>query len=171
MSGLGDPGTNVVAVRRSARRHPLAARGEAGSSLVELVVSIMLLGVVAAGLFGALVASVRGAATHQELSTMSAALNSSSELVSGPATPYVSCTSNAPTPLEAYNAAVAGLGSNAAGRVTTEVESVETWDGSQFVAACPAAGSRTLELVRLRVTTAQGLTRELTITKRSDGPA
>jgi len=168
MNGLVDPGTKEVAARRSARRHRRPARDD-GSSLVELLVSIVLLGVVATGLFGALVASVRGAATHQELSTMNAALNSSAELVSGPATPYVSCSSTAPSPMEAYQAALAGLGAGAP--LTAAVQSVDTWDGTRFVTACPAVGSRTLQLVHLRVTSAKGLTRDLEITKRSDGPA
>lgn len=124
-----------------------AAR-DAGETLVELLVTVVILGIATSGISAALLATVNASDLHRQQVLARAALRSWAEQI-GTGT-YNACAAAgsfaAPSP-----ALPSGL--------TAAVTSVSYWDGTSFAASC--AGDRGVQKVTLRITAANGLSASL----------
>jgi Tfp pilus assembly protein PilV len=106
--------------------------GEAGTSLVEVLIAIVILGIVGAAVLasvGTLASS--GGRSRQALQAFASA-QTAADLISAKTTPYIACA-----PESSYQTAVDGLGSAVPSGVAVAITSVEYFDGSAFVATCP----------------------------------
>jgi type II secretory pathway pseudopilin PulG len=101
-------------------------------TLVEVVVSISLLGVVIVTILGGLGTAVTSSAQHRHLATADTLLRSAAEIVSAPATAYVACASTT-----SYGAS---LPTDPNGTVVLTITKVEQWNGNPsspaFSTAC-----------------------------------
>jgi prepilin-type N-terminal cleavage/methylation domain-containing protein len=130
------------------KRHP-SSRPQSGVSLVELLVSISIIGVAFVVILGAVSANFMAGGLHRQLTTGDAWLRRYGEAVH--AAPYVACarTNNY---LPALDPAPPGF--------ARQLVSVEYWDGNATAAfgalrpACVSAGDRGLQRITVRVTTA-----------------
>ena len=119
-----------------------ADAADAGETLVELLVTVVILGIATAGLAGALLATNSASQLQRQQVLAQNALRSWAEQVA--AGPYTDC------------APVAGFAAPAAlpGGLTAAVTAVRYWDGTAFVPACgPDTG---VQRVTLRITAAGG---------------
>ena len=130
---------------RIQERAPFRRRAHAdpGISLVEMVVSIALLGVVVVALLAGLTTAIATSSQHRKLATADTLLRSAAEIVSAPETPYVACASTT-----TYGAA---LPNDPTGQLGLTVTMVEHWNGSgttpSFSATCsPDTGLQRITL-------------------------
>lgn len=129
---------------RSAR-----ARADAGETLTEVLVTIVILGIAVAGISAALLVTNRTSALHRQQALAQGALRSWAEQVA--AGPYTACAPAGTFPLPSP-APPAGL--------TAAVSGVEYWNGTAFAASC---GTDTgVQRVTLRITATTGRTTPLT---------
>lgn len=139
--------------------------GQAGSSLVEVLVAVVLAGVtvlaIAAGLLTITVAGA-GAESRQDLQTALAGYTESLKIV-----PFDDCADGGASPAD-YQAVEAAdpAAFEPPGRVTLQVTRVEHWDPevAEFVDACPSEDSSAQRLsvsatLDERTATAQVVTR------------
>ena len=125
-------------------------RPEAGETLVEILVAIVILGVGVATLVGGLGSAIFSSSLHRNQSEIDAVLVSAAETVKGEA--YATCATPA-----AYPPSPTGLYATWAG--TLAVTSVRYWNGSGWDTTCDpglvSAGYDT-QLVTLAATSADG---------------
>ena len=95
---------------------------DSGLSLVEVLVSVVLIGLAVISVLGALGGSLIASAQHRKHATTDTLLRSAAELITGPATTYVTCA-NAAT----YASA---LPADPTGTITVTIQSVEYWTGT-----------------------------------------
>lgn len=150
----------------SEHRSPAAAgapprQRDTGVTLIEIVVSILLLGVAGAGVLTALVTSTAGSARHREVSTATAWLQSAADHLE--ITPMTSCGTAASVATAYQNEVRTNVGnSDAWPSGAISVTGVTFWDGAAFAAAC----SPDVQLVRLRVASPNGkITQTLDVVK------
>lgn len=136
--------------------------------MVEVLVSIVLVGTVGVGLFGALVASIDASANHHRISTVLAGLSTAGDVLGGPTVDFVPCSQANPAPATAYAQVLAAEGW-LDDEIVIDVASVATWDGSAFTSACPVGGGA-LQLIRLESVDGAGQGRHHDVTKRAAGP-
>lgn len=122
--------------------------GDAGESLVELLVTVVILGIATAGIAAALLTAGKASTLHRQQALTQNALRSWAEQVGAAA--YTDCATAAG--ISAPNPALpTGL--------TASVTGVQYWNGTSFVASC---GTDTgLQKVTLRITAANGLSAAL----------
>lgn len=148
-----------------------ARPADAGETLVEILVTVVIIGLALAAIMTGLLTATRGSGVTQGAADSSTLLTAAAERIE--AATYVGC----PTPATAYATArslVATIGSGNAAAAPVTVKNVSIWDGDSFNAtsdatactfdqstAAPAAGDR-----MQRITLAQG-DATLTFIKRS----
>jgi type II secretory pathway pseudopilin PulG len=141
-------------------------RRDHGATLVEMLISIMLLGTVGVAVLAAMSAAIVAARTNDELATVQSRLAQAVDAVSDTEPeqiPYVDCADGPPRP--AYQAA---LDAQFAPPGSVEVLNVEFWNGAtgQFGLDCRTTthGDR-LQRVTLRAEV-DGLARDAAVVKR-----
>ncbi|MFE2268367.1 type II secretion system protein [Streptomyces lavendulae] len=121
-------------------RRPRRPRGEEGETLIEVLVSVVLMGVAFVTIFGGIGTAIISSVRQQKVTGADSVVRSAAEEVVGD--PYVSCAGGygTPTPPPGYTVTV----------------TVEYWDGvGAFATACPAADTGV---------------QKVTLTVRSTGP-
>ncbi|HST66042.1 MAG TPA: type II secretion system protein [Mycobacteriales bacterium] len=126
-------------------------RPDAGETLTELLVTVVILGIATAGISVALGMTVKASAMQRQQALAQNALRSWAEQIG--AGPYTACATAgsfaAPSPAPARG-------------LTAAVTAVQYWNGVTFVSSC---GTDTgVQRVTLRVTAANGLSPALTKT-------
>ena len=141
-------------------------RRDHGATLIEMLISIVLLGTVGVAVLAAMSAAIVAARTNDELATVQSRLAQAVDAISDTEpeqVPYVDCADGPPGP--AYQAA---LDAEFAPPGSIQVLSVEFWNGAsgQFGTDCRTAtdGDR-LQRVTLRAEV-DGLAREVAVVKR-----
>ena len=119
------------------------AEAEAGLTLLEVIVTVAILGVLFVVLTGGTAASVFGSEVHRKQATAETVLRTYAEAVKAVA--YVACGTN----LSPSTGGVAPAGYD------KQPPTVKAWDGSAFV-ACPTADTHGLQLVSLEVRSSDG---------------
>jgi type II secretory pathway pseudopilin PulG len=153
--------------QRAERRNPLTADvGEGGFSLVDVVMSIALLGIGMVGLLGVWGNTVLLSDRARVMSSAAGLSVSASEAIQDPnRNPYVRCASTS-----TYSPSV-GVGPVPAGLIVSVVD-VQYWDGASFGVSCldndPNVGRFTrLQRVTVRVRSSdQRVNRTLSVLKR-----
>ena len=140
-------------------------RRDHGATLVEMLISIVLLGTVGVAVLAAMSAAIVAARTNDELATVQSRLAQAVDAISDTEPeqiPYVDCADGPPGP--AYQAA---LDAEFAPPGSIQVLSVEFWNGatSQFASDCRTALGDRLQRVTLRAEV-DGLAREVAVVKR-----
>lgn len=129
---------------RSARRR--RGRGEDGFTLVEQLVTVVLLGLGASAVAAAILVMVGVSSRHRDLSEAAATVASAAELVASADTAWEPCA----TP-GAYAAALAAAPRPASAPAPV-VTAVRYWDGRGFAAGCQEAAGFTTQLLTVQVT-------------------
>jgi len=134
-------------------------RGDAGETLVETLMSIVIMGLVATAIIGGLFMSVRASDYHRREATAESLIRAAAEQVKGAT--YASCAGTGsytlPTPPAGY---------------ASQVLSVEYWTGlgtppNTFQSTCPTAGDQGLQRITLRMAATSGRdTETLALLKR-----
>ncbi|MGQ0843283.1 MAG: type IV pilus modification PilV family protein [Sporichthyaceae bacterium] len=106
-------------------------RSDRGESLVELLVSIAILGIAVVAILGAVGMSATASSLHQGQATVQNVLHNWAEQLSD--APYTPCA----TPAQARAAASPTLPAG----FTAEVTGVRFWNGSEFAAPSPCVDS------------------------------
>lgn len=120
------------------------AGAEAGESLVELTVSVAILGIIGTVLIEMLLVMSSGTAVRRDVVEGQNQLASWADaVISGT---YVACAQPASIPMPRSLAAA----------YTARVAAVEYWNGSAFVGQCEPATDQGLQLVTLEVTRHSG---------------
>lgn len=121
--------------------------GEAGFALIEILISVMILGVAFAAILGGMATSINASDIHRQQSQVAAVLDSAIERVKSPTTAKVAC---APKTQGAYVTAAQTAATDqgwAASRVTITL--VEYWDGTTYGATCYDNPTNQLDLQRI----------------------
>lgn len=128
-----------------------SGRADAGETLTELLVTVVILGIVTAGITFALGTAVKATGMHRQQALAQNALRSWAEQINaGTYTPCAAAGSfAAPSP-----ALRTGL--------TAAVTGVQYWNGATFVGACSTDTG--IQRVTLRITAVNGLSPALTET-------
>lgn len=147
------------------------ARGSAGETLVELLVTVVLLGLLATGIVAALATNTRVSDFDARQAGTEAVLRSLAQ--AWDARDYVPCSTDDPT----ANPYGAGLppGFDLPDGYTADPARVRFWTGStdgttntMFGATCPGDGDQGLQAIDLAITAEGGTTERVVITKRDD---
>ena len=129
-----------------------------GDTLIEILISVMLLGLIVTAMFGALLVLTQSSVLFKDNTKLQNSIRNWSEQVSSAS--YVACATPSDIP------AAASLPSGISGSVTA----VKYWNGSAFVASCPGSGDQGLQQVTLTMDAAAslypGFSRQLSIVKR-----
>jgi type II secretory pathway pseudopilin PulG len=132
--------------RRSGRAIPTGDRGE---TLIELLVTVVILGTAVVALVGGLALAVRVSDMHRKQATAGAAVRAFAEalqtMVAATPTGYVDCADDT-TYEGTYTGAPAGY--------VPDVTAVSYWDGAAFVATCTTDTG--VQRVSLTVASADG---------------
>jgi type II secretory pathway pseudopilin PulG len=141
--------------------------GTRGETLVETLLSIVLLGILAAGILGALVATTTTSDFDAKQAASEPGLRSYADAW-GRAT-YAPCTAGSSA--NPYGA-TAPPGFTAPVGYTASVTAVKFWNGTStnpavFTAACPAGGDQGLQELSLQLRSPQGPAQTVTIDRRS----
>lgn len=141
-----------------ARRHDAFCKVDRGLTLVEILVSIVLLGLAAGGTLGAMAMAVRGSAVHRDLTNAQEWLQSASDNLQGQ--PRQDCDNVGGVAGEAesrirstYQNYVQTIGSPD-GWVPSQITvlyPVLFWDGDQYQTTCYDNYGINLQLVKLQV--------------------
>lgn len=134
--------------------HSPSRRGhDAGFSLVEILVAVVLLGGAGVSVLGAMAVSIRGSAIVRDGASAEAWLQNSADYLNGPTSPLRPCSPGVATE---YQTSIRSSVTPPAGWVATglTVTSVKSWNGSSFDATC--AGTPVLQLITLSVATPDG---------------
>lgn len=142
---------------------PLSRRDN-GSTFIELLVSIVLIGLTVVAVLTATTAALTGARTSDEIAKSQASIAEVADFVTDtdPETvPYLDCASNSPaTVLATYQSKI----DDRFGAGAVQVTGVEFWDGSSFGSCAFGSGER-LQEVSL-TTVANGSERSVVVVKR-----
>ena len=120
------------------------AAGDAGETLVELLVAVVILGLAFVAILGGILVSVETSTLHRRQAQSQIALRAWAEQIAGGA--YSDCATTA-----GFGAPTATLPSG----FTAAVGAVQYWNGTAFVASC--AGDTGIQRVTLRMTVAASL--------------
>ena len=128
-----------------------ARRSEAGTTLIEVVVGLAILGIATVAIVQGMGASILTTDYHAKEAIAHTVLVSAVEAVKSESTnPYQSC---AGTGAYAPSSGVALPTGWAA--TTVAIESVQYWDGAAFSASCPAPELK-LQLIKVAVSSPDG---------------
>jgi type II secretory pathway pseudopilin PulG len=124
-----------------------APRQDAGESLVEVMMSVAILGIAFVAILGGMVTSILGTETHHQQSVATTVLLATSEALKDPDNAYVACAG-----LSTYSSALSSV-TVPTGWASPKVTSVSYWDGVAFQSTCfdTSALGRLLRLQRLTV--------------------
>jgi len=145
-------------------------RRDVGTTLIEILVSVVILGTAGVAVLAGLATTARGAVVHRTISDGQAWLATSGDAISDPENPYSDCASNSEPQIRTdyENSIVDPITGASMSAPTVDVISVRFWDSSTgtFGTSCRYAsdGDR-LQLVTIR-TTVQGKTSTLSVVKR-----
>ena len=115
--------------------HPPRLAGDDGSSLIEVLMAVLILGIAGAAILGGLLAAVRGTDVHRQQSQVEAALVSAVEALKDPSVARIPCATASTAPyLTAVRSAALPAGWSATS--TVQITSVRYSDGSTFGATC-----------------------------------
>jgi type II secretory pathway pseudopilin PulG len=134
----------------------VAARGrdDLGETLIEVMMSIVILGIALVAIVGGMAASVLSGDIHRKESSATAVLVSAAEALKDPSVQYKACA----TPSEATYVAVFSappVSTTApAGWAAPVISSIAYWDGSAFGSTCydTAAYGNILRLQQITIT-------------------
>jgi hypothetical protein len=130
--------------------------------LVEIVVTVALLGIAGTAPLVAMQVAARGAALHQAMSVEQAALSSAADLLGSDITSWASCTTGEAALVERYQDEIDDRIDLA---VRANVTGVDFWDGAAFGPACAASQGHRLQRIALQVATAS-TTASIDVVKR-----
>jgi type II secretory pathway pseudopilin PulG len=143
------------------------ARDAHGETLIETLISVILLGLLASGIVAALATTINASDLDARQSAAEPALRSYAAAWSRVA--YQACTaSSTANPYGATDPS----GYTAPSGFTASVASVKFWDGTStspavFAATCPSGGDQGLQEVTLQVRPPRGATQTIAIDKRA----
>ncbi len=146
MEWYGHPGDRPAAkrvARSRADRH-----GDDGGSLIEVLLSVGILGTVGVGILVALMAAIKGADRREQGVEIEARLVSAVELLHGDGVGYESCNGDPVAVADAYTMTLRSALPTADG-ISIEVTGVEFWDGTTLVSGCGSAPADTLQSVTI----------------------
>jgi len=110
-----------------------SGRGEEGFSLVEVLITIVIVGVTFAALLGGLITTITVSSVHRKQATADSVVRSAAEWIKdGVQTPYAPCGGVGP-----YNNSLSNLPRPSG--YSAVVQTVEYWDGASAVAGTPYA--------------------------------
>lgn len=139
---------------RGARR---SGGGEDGFTLVEVLVTVVLLGVGVLAVLGAILTVVSTSARHRDLSDAAAVLAASGERLGSSDTPLLACQPGLLDPASYATYAQPPAAQVSSGHVPPSavvvVESVRFWNGADFVAECQEGNGFRAQKLTVRVTT------------------
>jgi type II secretory pathway pseudopilin PulG len=142
-------------------------RSQSGETLLETLITVVLLGLLGAGVVSAMASIISVSDLDARQSAGETVLRSYAQAWERAA--YVPCVaSQATNP----NASTTPPGFTAPAGYTATVVSTDFWNGTSsapvtFVATCPATGDKGLQALNLRVTPPRGPAPTLTIEKRT----
>lgn len=150
----------------------VSARIDRGSTFIEVMVSVVLLGTVGVAVLTALAAATRGAAVHRDIADAQLWLANAGDALTDDDSDYVDCVTQPDPAMIAnqYEATIIAPITAAASAPTIDIINVEFWDsvGSTYdPVVCnygPPQGDR-LQRITLQ-TTIDGETRTLVVVKR-----
>jgi prepilin-type N-terminal cleavage/methylation domain-containing protein len=124
-------------------------RGERGETLVEILVSIVIIGICFAAILGGLTSSIFGSRVHREQATVETVLRSYAEATKAQVNRpggYLPCASG-------YNI----TSYNPPSGFVPSITSVQWWDGATFRSSgCTAAAEKGLQTLSLRAQGPEG---------------
>jgi Tfp pilus assembly protein PilV len=123
-------------------RKRLALRGDQGETLLELLVSIVILGVCVVAIGSSITLSILMSDVHRKQSVASEFLHNYAETIQ--ASTYQPCTG-------AVNYATSLAVPPNGGPWTLTQKKVQFWNGTSFTSTCPGTGDKGLEQVTLRL--------------------
>lgn len=140
--------------RRRARDSQRDERGESGDTLIEVLITMMVVGTAATALLMAFSTAIAASAEHRNLASTDTVLRSVSEKVAaqfeGPNSVYASCATPA-----AYNAVTSVQAqletASAPFQYNASITDVQYWSGAGFTTSCPT-GSAAPQQITLTVT-------------------
>jgi type II secretory pathway pseudopilin PulG len=139
---------------------------DAGETLIELMIAIAIMGITFVALLGGITTSANATIIFKDQAGVETVLASAAGILDNAA--YVDCTSTSPTPLSAYEADMAAVGTTAG--ATARATAVQDWNGSAFQNTCydyQADYYQSLQLITLTVTSPDGaIVKTLAVTKR-----
>lgn len=152
---------------------PPRSFGDDGISLVELLVTIVLLGVGVTALLVALLNTIRSSDTHRQQAQVSSVLNAAAEsLVDPVATPYQNCaTATNPVYRDAFTPGRISYPTDTANWGSANVQIVAPilyWGGDAYGTTCfDTVSTARLQQITLEVTSPNGrASQRLTVVKR-----
>ncbi|MGH2722403.1 MAG: type IV pilus modification PilV family protein [Actinomycetota bacterium] len=143
---------------------PASPRSEAGVTLIELLVTVVILGIAFAVIVGGMMTSIIGSDVHRKGATAGTVLQSYAEAVK--AAQYTPApSSNCSAAMTAAYGTPAGF--SAPTGFTPSIGSFGYWNSttSTFGTACPASDAG-LQKMQLTVTAPNGTTKSVSIVKR-----
>jgi len=142
---------------------PRPVRTEAGTSLVEVLMTVAILGIAIVSIVAAMGTSIVGTDHHRKQAQAHTVLLSAVDAVKSQSTnPYQSCAT-----VSSYTPSSGVTLPSGWSTSVISVTSVTYWNGSTFAATCPAADAK-LQLVDVAVSTPDGrATESVAIVKRN----
>lgn len=134
---------------------------DVGTTLIEILVSVLILGIAGVAVLTALAAAARGAAVQREVSDAQAWLATTGDAIAAVDSvddTYIACA----TPAQYQPVVDAVLVPDAP---IVVVSDISFWDGSGFGRTCQYAAGNRLQEVTVQ-TTIDGVTRSITVVKR-----
>ncbi len=126
--------------------------GDGGFALVEVLVTVALLGLAVTGILGAFWATISLSGVHRQQAQAGTVLASAAEYVR--AEPHVRCDRATPTPEDAYrDAAQRALREDWSGSIA--ISGIQYWDGNAWQASCPNRDARSLDYLSLQLVTVE----------------
>lgn len=140
----------------------MRTRGDAGTTLIELLMAVSIMGIAFVAILAAMGTSIFTSDVHRKQATANTVLVSSVEWIkSQSSNPY---STVCPTSYSATDVSKLPAGWSA-GDVT--ITSISYWDGTSFVATCPATDKK-LQMLTVQVTTPDGrATESVSLVKRN----
>lgn len=134
----------LAATRR--RALPLSPEGESGLTLIELLITVLILGLAIVAILGGMVTMLSTSGLHRRQADVGSVVENAAEAVKSAA--YASCATSYVTPASSQgdvNQALAGTGSL----------HIRYWNGTAFVSTCPTP-DQGLQMVPVTATSTDG---------------
>jgi hypothetical protein len=144
------------------------ARRDSGTSFVEIVVSVVILGTVCIGVLNAIATAAVGARIHREVSSSQAWIATFADEMVAIESQYRPCTVGVSTVVAAYQAEANAIKATLSTNATITVTAVRFWDGttSTFGTTCRLVQGYRLQEVSIAITQPRAATFVTTLVKR-----